>query len=169
MNRLLAFASALLTTSVLGLALNPTSPALAQTRVQVSYEVIVAQVSKRDETWSSLGKKLEPLDADRAEMMQAALARDNVRVVSRPLLTALSTQQAFFEQRSGDEYVRATLSSAPTMDGYDVDATLELDVVKAPITWEGVVPVAEDDLAVLAVRPQKNLVVIIRMRRSGTR
>jgi hypothetical protein len=84
-------------------------------------------------------------------------------------LTALSTQQAFVEQRSGDEFVRATLSSVPTMDGYDVDATLELDVVNGPITWEGVVPVADGDLAVLAVRPQKNLVVIIRMRRTGAR
>lgn len=156
-------------TQLLALALLLASPARAQARVQVSYELIVAQVSRRDETWKSLGKKLEPLDAERAEEMQAALARDNVRVVSRPLLTALSTQQAFVEQRSGDEFVRATLSSVPTMDGYDVDATLELDVVNGPITWEGVVPVADGDLAVLAVRPQKNLVVIIRMRRTGAR
>ncbi|MCK6503390.1 hypothetical protein L6R53_08325 [Myxococcota bacterium] len=156
-------------THALALALALASPVHAQARVQVSYEIIVAQVGKRDETWQDLSRKFQALDGDQAEAMQAALARDNVRVVSRPMLTALSTQEAFVEQRSGDEFLRATLSSVPTMDGYDVDATLELDVVKGPITWDAVVPVAEDDLAVLAVRPKKNLVVLIRMRRSGAR
>lgn len=144
-------------------------PALAQGRVQVSYEVIVAQVPAKDELWKALGRKFEALDAAQAEAVQTELAKDSVAVVARPMMTALANQETFFQKSSGEEYIKATMKGAPAEGGFQLEATVEMDVTNGPITWSGLVPTAEDELSVLAVRPKKGLVVVIRMREAGAR
>ncbi len=144
------------------LALSP--PAAAQARAQLNYEVIVAQVDKKASAWSSLGRKLGPVGAEAAEEMRKALAADDTRVMARPLITAYENQEAYFEQRSGDEYVTATISGAENSEGYTLTVEVGMDILSSPATWSGSVDAVDSGMAVLAMRPKKNLVVLVRAR-----
>lgn len=150
--------------SLVALLLALTPSAEAQARAQLNYEVIVAQVDKKATAWSSLGRKLLPVNADAAEEMRKALASDDTRVMARPLITAYENQEAYFEQRSGDEYVTASISGSQNSEGYTLKVEVGMDILNSPATWSGSIDAVDSGMAVLAMRPKKNLVVLVRAR-----
>lgn len=151
-------------TSLLLALLAAHATAAAQGRSQLNYEVIVAHVGKNDAAWDGIGRKLQPMSQEQAAEQREALADDRTRVMARPLLTAHQGQEAFIEQRSGEEFVRATLSGTRGDGRYTMNARVEMDVLRSPLSWSGDVPAVDGDMAILGVRPKKNLVVLIRVR-----
>lgn len=150
--------------TLLTLFLMSATPAAAQARNQLNFEVIIAQVPKNAPEWESLGRKLEPVSADAAEGMRRALAADETRVMARPLITAYEDQEARFEQRSGEEFVTASISGKRVDNDFTLDIEVHMDVLSNPATWTGTTEGTDSGGAMLGMRPKKNLVVLVRAR-----